>query len=152
MTWTEERIEQLKALWKEGLSCSQIAAELGNGISRVAVSGKAWRLGLAERGRRFAHPSKISRQRRTNAPVAVVRAARSIAAPSIPLPPPAPCVDVQPRYLTILELTTRLCRWPLGDGPFTYCGHDVETGRPYCEAHCVTAYPAFVPPRCRRVA
>src|SRR3954454_10959931 len=29
MTWTEERIEVLTKLWSEGLSASQIAAELG---------------------------------------------------------------------------------------------------------------------------
>ena len=31
MTWTEERVEQLKALWTEGLSASQIARVLGEG-------------------------------------------------------------------------------------------------------------------------
>ena len=37
MTWTDERVEQLKKLWSDGLSASQIAAELG-GIS-VLVNG-----------------------------------------------------------------------------------------------------------------
>jgi len=46
MTWTEERIELLAKLWSEGLSASQIAAELGGGMSRNAVLGKAHRLGL----------------------------------------------------------------------------------------------------------
>jgi GcrA cell cycle regulator len=46
MTWTEERIEVLTKLWAEGLSASQIAAELGGGASRNAVLGKAHRLGL----------------------------------------------------------------------------------------------------------
>src|ERR1700687_3104374 len=46
MTWTEERVESLKKLWGEGLSASQIAAELG-GITRNAVIGKVHRLGLS---------------------------------------------------------------------------------------------------------
>src|SRR4051794_4548565 len=44
MTWTEERIEVLTKLWSEGLSASQIAAELGPDVSRNAVISKAHRL------------------------------------------------------------------------------------------------------------
>ena len=39
MSWTDERVELLKKLWADGLSASQIAAELG-GITRNAVIGK----------------------------------------------------------------------------------------------------------------
>ena len=46
MTWIEERIELLTKLWTEGLSASQIAAELGGDVSRNAVISKAHRLGL----------------------------------------------------------------------------------------------------------
>jgi GcrA cell cycle regulator len=48
MSWTEERIERLKAMWAEGSTASQIAEELG-GVSRNAVIGKAHRLGLEQR-------------------------------------------------------------------------------------------------------
>jgi len=47
-TWNDERVEQLKKLWAEGKSASQIAVEIG-GISRNAVIGKVHRLGLAGR-------------------------------------------------------------------------------------------------------
>src|ERR1043165_2566889 len=46
MMWTDERVELLKKLWTDGLSASQIAAELG-GITRNAVIGKVHRLGLS---------------------------------------------------------------------------------------------------------
>ena len=36
ITWTDDRVELLKKLWGDGLSASQIAAELG-GITRNAV-------------------------------------------------------------------------------------------------------------------
>ncbi len=36
MNWTDERVEKLKKLWSEGLSASQIAAQLG-GVSRAAI-------------------------------------------------------------------------------------------------------------------
>ncbi|MEJ7935240.1 GcrA family cell cycle regulator [Sphingobium sp. AN558] len=48
MSWTDERIDQLKAMWEKGLTASQIAEELG-GVSRNAVIGKAHRLGLQSR-------------------------------------------------------------------------------------------------------
>lgn len=48
MAWTPERIEQLKKLWSEGKSANEIANELG-AISRNAVIGKVYRLGLSTR-------------------------------------------------------------------------------------------------------
>jgi len=48
MAWTDERIEQLRQMWQQGLTASQIADALG-GVSRNAVIGKAHRLGLQAR-------------------------------------------------------------------------------------------------------
>jgi len=48
MSWTNERIDQLKTMWERGMTASQIAEELG-GVSRNAVIGKAHRLGLQAR-------------------------------------------------------------------------------------------------------
>ena len=50
LTWSHNRVEQLKKLCEAGLSASQIAAELGN-VSRNAVIGKVHRLGLSGRGK-----------------------------------------------------------------------------------------------------
>ena len=49
MAWTNEKTEQLKKLWAEGHTASQIARMLGDDISRNAVIGKAHRLNLAGR-------------------------------------------------------------------------------------------------------
>jgi hypothetical protein len=49
VAWTDERVERLKELQADGLSCSLIADELG-GITRNAVIGKLYRLGLAGHG------------------------------------------------------------------------------------------------------
>ena len=43
-----ERVEELKNLWSEGLSASQIAKRLGD-VTRNAVIGKVHRLGLEAR-------------------------------------------------------------------------------------------------------
>ena len=46
MSWTDARIEQLRTGWEKGLTATEIATELGEGISRNAGIGKAHRLGL----------------------------------------------------------------------------------------------------------
>ncbi|NBU29555.1 MAG: GcrA cell cycle regulator, partial [Caulobacteraceae bacterium] len=46
MGWTDERVNTLRTLWAEGLSASQIAKQLGGGVTRNAVIGKVHRLGL----------------------------------------------------------------------------------------------------------
>ncbi len=50
MSWTDERVELLKKLWGDGLSASQIAAQLG-GVTRNAVIGKVHRLSLSGRAK-----------------------------------------------------------------------------------------------------
>ncbi|MDI6625357.1 MAG: GcrA family cell cycle regulator, partial [Brevundimonas sp.] len=47
--WTEDRVGALKKLWLEGQSASQIAKQLGGGVTRNAVIGKVHRLGLSNR-------------------------------------------------------------------------------------------------------
>lgn len=74
MSWTDERIDQLKAMWERGLTASQIADELG-GVSRNAVIGKAHRLGLQSR------PSPVKANETPKKPAA--------AAPRKPAPVPA---------------------------------------------------------------
>ena len=73
MTWTDERVETLKKLWADGLSASQIAAELG-GITRNAVIGKVHRLGLS--GRAKSPSSAAPRPRKTRAHPHMLRVSR----------------------------------------------------------------------------
>lgn len=49
MAWTDDRIELLRRLWLQGQTASQIAEQLGAGVTRNAVIGKAHRLGLSGR-------------------------------------------------------------------------------------------------------
>ena len=65
LTWSEDRVEQLKKLWEAGLSASQIAAELGN-VTRNAVIGKVHRLGLSGRAK---SPSSAAPRPRKALPV-----------------------------------------------------------------------------------
>ena len=62
LTWSDDRVEQLKKLWEAGLSASQIAAELGN-VTRNAVIGKVHRLGLSGRAKSPPRPPRGSARR-----------------------------------------------------------------------------------------
>src|SRR5271165_418649 len=57
MSWTDERIELLQKLWLQGMSASKIASELANGLTRNAVIGKVYRLGLSGRAKSDATPT-----------------------------------------------------------------------------------------------
>ena len=74
MSWTDERVELLKKLWSDGLSASQIAAELG-GITRNAVIGKVHRLGLS--GRAKSTSAAAPRPRKSRASAHMLRMARA---------------------------------------------------------------------------
>ncbi len=91
MSWTDERIDQLKSMWEKGLTASQIAEELG-GVSRNAVIGKAHRLGLQSRPspvKANEAPKKPAAPRKP-APAAATPAPQAEAArPAAPAPQPA---------------------------------------------------------------
>ncbi len=109
MSWTDERIDQLKALWDKGLTASQIAEELG-GVSRNAVIGKAHRLGLKSRPSPVkANDADKKAAPKKAAPAAAPAKAPAAAAPARPRPAapvaepvaPAPRVSSSPRIVSI---------------------------------------------------
>ena len=151
MTWTDERVESLKKLWGEGLSASQIAAELG-GITRNAVIGKVHRLGLS--GRAKSPTSAAPRPRKARAHTHLMRVSRPAIRGNTALahsydfeqePEPELVDNVIPlgQRRTILQLTEDTCRWPIGDPgstEFFFCGGQSMTGVPYCTFHSRIAY------------
>ncbi|MCJ8142758.1 GcrA family cell cycle regulator [Ancylobacter sp. A5.8] len=155
MNWTDERVELLKKLWSEGLSASQIAAELG-GVTRNAVIGKVHRLGLSGRAKAVAAPAPRPRKPRPSAPTAVParpavhgNAALATVVRAVAEPEPEEVADPVANVIpmadrcTILDLTEFTCRWPVGDPgkqDFFYCGSRTKTGLPYCAYHARIAY------------
>jgi GcrA cell cycle regulator len=85
MAWTDERIEQLRQMWQNGMTASQIAETLG-GVSRNAVIGKAHRLGLQSR------PSPVSQREAA----ATATAAAAAAEPAAPAPAPVAAEPAAP--------------------------------------------------------
>ncbi len=151
MSWTDERVELLKKLWSDGLSASQIAAELG-GITRNAVIGKVHRLGLS--GRAKSTSAGAPRQRKVRAPSHMLRIGRGAIRGNTALAHAYDVeVEAEPELIdniipigqrrTILELTEQTCRWPVGDpggSDFFFCGGNTVTGLPYCAYHSRVAY------------
>ena len=93
MSWTEERIERLKKMWKDGATASQIADELG-GVSRNAVIGKAHRLGLEQRPSPVKHDEKDKKV--TPAPAAAKASPRQDGAAPRTVTPSAPADPTKP--------------------------------------------------------
>ena len=165
MNWTDERVELLKKLWSDGLSASQIAAELG-GVTRNAVIGKVHRLGLSGRAKAVASAAPRARKPRP-APAASMRpvvhgntALAPVIRPVIEPEPeelPDPIANVIPmaERCTILDLTEFTCRWPVGEpgkADFFYCGSRTKTGLPYCAYQSRIAYQPVQDRNRRRVA
>ena len=62
-------------------------------------------------------------------------------------------VERRARRLTLMELTERTCKWPIGDPAtqdFYFCGHPALPGKPYCEAHVSVAFQPMSSRRDRR--
>jgi GcrA cell cycle regulator len=163
MNWTDERVEKLKKLWSEGLSASQIAAQLG-GVSRNAVIGKVHRLSLPGRAKAGGNATAVrAPKRNTSAPRAPNYASR-IATRTVTRQqgatmlkeeidvdlmeqmeyrPAANVVVPIARRLGLTELTERTCKWPVGDplkDDFHFCGCESTDASPYCSYHQRLAY------------
>lgn len=142
--WTDERVELLKKLWMEGLSASQIAGELGEGVTRNAVIGKVHRLKLSARAKPTntaprARPAARPAPRRVATPSAglsslsaagkarpTMSQPRSIGATALAASPemeaelyvaPAAAELFIPedKRLNLLQLNEHTCKWPIGD-------------------------------------
>ncbi len=111
MGWTEERVAELKKLWAEGHSASQIAKRLGS-VTRNAVIGKVHRLGLSGRAtpsRPVKRPPRLARPK----PQQVPRQASSAA----PRQSTALAVRAEPVHTHISEAEANIepQRLPNGD-------------------------------------
>jgi GcrA cell cycle regulator len=148
-TWTTERIALLKNYVEAGLSCRQIANEIG--VTRNAVIGKVSRLGLSalkgisaplvpdaprERRTKPRQPGRLSQRRQASAhrgaplfPVSTIAVADMVIDKSL--------------HCDLLALSDGKCRWPIGEPGkegFCFCGGEQTAGLSYCAPHARLAY------------
>lgn len=143
MAWTEEMIENLKQMWKEGLTTNEIAKRLG--VSKNSIVGKVHRLNLKAR------PSPIKKKE----DVAPIENLATKEEKNKPSSKTIKKVSISPvnisstketkknQCLKLTELDNHTCRWPLGDprdDNFCFCGKAVRGGQTYCEEHSAIAY------------
>ncbi|SDL16865.1 GcrA family cell cycle regulator [Paracoccus chinensis] len=100
------------------------------------------------------------------APQPVFAPRRPIVPAGQPLPPQPSANEISPETLasvrevekralklSLMELTERTCKWPIGDpatDKFWFCGLPSTAGKPYCEAHVGVAFQPMSARRDRR--
>ena len=132
MSWTDEKVQKLKELWKKGHTASQIAEMLGD-TTRNAVIGKAHRLNLSLKFRSKKNlPSNFIKSKN---PVEKqnLRKDRKSKFKSL--------IIENPKSLE--ELSEDTCKWPIGhpnEESFYFCGRKPEEDFPYCKLHVLYAF------------
>ena len=105
-------------------------------------------------------------ERPASAPVSSIVLRKPIISAGQPLPPQPSANEISPealasvrevekkaKKLSLMELTERTCKWPIGDPAtpdFWFCGLATQPGKPYCEAHVGVAFQPMSARRDRR--
>jgi GcrA cell cycle regulator len=141
-TWTDERIEALKIHFQAGLSCREIANEIG--VSRNAVIGKISRLSLTrDKGGVI---RAVKKEPATAPRPRGAQRLRQILLRSFPSEPEPVMTDAtihNGHTCSLFELSNETCRWPIstpGQPDFCFCGNSPIAGMPYCTGHSRLAY------------
>ena len=138
MSWTPERENELRKLWKKGHTASQIAASLGE-TTRNAVIGKAHRLNLESRtiSKKTSTSTKVKTE--NNVEIKHEKLGRKARFKSLLLDK-----NFEPENPKKLEeLTDNTCRWPIGhpyEKEFYFCGRKPLEKFSYCKLHVLYAF------------
>ena len=149
--WTPAATDLTTLLWADGKSASEISRELWDRLgfyaSRNAIIGKVHRLRLPKR-KTVLTPKAQARKGAGRARTALDKPRPRIIRPkpqprlrAAPIPRRSiPMEAPKPMNLTIMQLTSRTCKWPVNDPPkgeaYLFCGEAKEPGKePYCPYH-----------------
>ena len=138
MSWTPEREEKLRELWKKGYTASQIASLLSN-TTRNAVIGKAHRLNLEARTVSKKPTSKVNVENNLKPEVKIQKHGRKARFKALLLD--NSFEQENPKKLE--ELTDETCKWPIGhpyEKTFYFCGRKSMEKFPYCKLHVLYAF------------
>jgi GcrA cell cycle regulator len=133
-------VDRLKELHgNPRLSFAKIAAELSGEfkirVSRNACIGKATRIGLPIRARTHAERGAIGHARRPKQTGTVKRIIGNRPERVAVYHEQIGLADVIPLHVSFDDLRHGQCRYPYGEGPFTFCGCEALPSLSYCEPH-----------------
>ena len=138
MSWNQQKVEDLKKLWNDGVATSRIGEQLG--FTKNAVIGKAFRLGLERRQnsrKKISQPASFSSTtlyRETSSPSSSISAKKE---------PIRRREKFSFKKSIVGTGNFRSCQWPIGDPleeGFHYCGGQNIPTKPYCIEHFKKAY------------
>ena len=138
MSWTPEREQKLKELWKKGHSASQIASMLGD-TTRNAIIGKAHRLNLEARAVSKKSTLKVNKENNVKLEIKTQKLGRKARFKALLLD--KSFEQENPKKLE--ELTDDTCRWPNHhpfEEKFYFCGRKPMEKFPYCKLHILYAF------------
>ena len=138
MSWNQQKVDDLKKLWNEGVATSRIGEQLG--FTKNAVIGKAFRLGLERR--------QNSRKKASqSASYSSTTLYRETITPSSSIPIKKESTRRREKFSFKKSIvgtgSFKSCQWPIGDPlkeGFHYCGCENIPTKPYCIEHYKKAY------------
>jgi GcrA cell cycle regulator len=141
MIWNDAAVTKLKELYEAGKSATEIAWNFDN-CTRNAVIGKLHRAGMINKPKRPRKPTELKREHprprrtKTEEPYGLERMVAWL--------PPEPEKPAEMRKCSLMQLTSRTCRFPIGDPKdhdFHFCGNPVAgDGVVYCGYHMSISY------------
>lgn len=167
MAWTDEMVDQLRAMWKEGLTTGEIGKRLG--VSKNSIVGKVHRLGLSGRPSPIKkkddakvsvestpvqavketlkeNKEKTVKEKNDSKPAKIEKTAGKDSLPQHRTEIKSETQATFHRHVGktgLTDLDNHTCRWPLGDPKdenFHFCGKKVRIGQTYCDEHANVAY------------
>jgi len=138
MSWNQQKVEDLKKLWNDGVATSLIGEQLG--FTKNAVIGKAFRLGLE---RRQNSRKKISQPASFSSTTLYRETSSSPSSLSVKKEPIRRREKFSFKKSIVGTGNFRSCQWPIGDpleDGFHYCGGQNIPTKPYCIEHFKKAY------------
>lgn len=152
MAWTDKMVEDLKIMWKQGLTTGEIGKRLG--VSKNSIVGKVHRLQLDARPspiKKKEEEPQITEEIQAKEPEIKSKPDKKVAEPEVKVVEktapktisPAPIEKKTNGYVRLTDLDNHTCRWPIGDPKdenFHFCGKKVRIGQTYCEEHSALAY------------
>ena len=139
MSWNQQKVDDLKKLWNEGVATSRIGEQLG--FTKNAVIGKAFRLGLERR------QNSRKKTARSQSVSSVTMYRETSVTGNSQITPKREVTRRREKFSFKKSIvgtgSFKSCQWPIGDPleeGFHYCGGQNIPTKPYCIEHYKKAY------------